>query len=49
MVWIADLLPNEAAGAVGAMMEQGMAVMKQTLDRLAAEATEAKASDKPPA
>jgi len=49
VVWIADLLPNEAAGAVGAMMEQGMAVMKQTLDRLAAEATEAKASDKPPA
>jgi carbon monoxide dehydrogenase subunit G len=37
VVWIADLLPDEAAGAVGAMMEQGMAVMKQTLDRLAAE------------
>jgi len=37
VVWIADLLPDEAAGAVGAMMEQGMAIMKQTLDRLAAE------------
>jgi hypothetical protein len=35
VVWIADLLPDEAAGAVGAMMEQGVAVMKQTLDRLA--------------
>jgi len=37
VVWIADLLPDEAAGAIGAMMEQGMAVMKQTLDGLAAE------------
>jgi hypothetical protein len=37
VVWIADLLPDEAAGAVGAMMEQGMAVMKRTLDRLAIE------------
>src|SRR5437660_246630 len=46
VVWIADLLPDEAAGAVGAMMEQGMAVMKQTLDEAA---THAKASDKPPA
>jgi carbon monoxide dehydrogenase subunit G len=36
VVWTADLLPDEAAGAIGAMMEQGMAVMKQTLDRLAA-------------
>lgn len=35
VVWIADLLPNEAAGQVGAMMDQGMAVMKETLDRLA--------------
>lgn len=47
VVWIADLLPDEAAGPVAAMIEQGMAVMKQTLDRLAAEATKA-ASDKPP-
>jgi carbon monoxide dehydrogenase subunit G len=37
VVWIADLLPDEAAGAIGAMMEQGMAVMKQTLDGLAVE------------
>jgi carbon monoxide dehydrogenase subunit G len=37
VVWIADLLPDEAAGAVSAMMEQGMAVMKRTLDGLAAE------------
>jgi len=35
IVWIADLLPNEAAGQIGSMMEQGMAVMKATLDRLA--------------
>jgi hypothetical protein len=39
VVWIADLLPHEAAGAVGAMMEQGMTVMKRTLDRLAIEKT----------
>jgi hypothetical protein len=38
VVWTADLLPHEAAGAVGAMMEQGIAVMKRTLDRLADEA-----------
>jgi len=37
VVWIADLLPNEAAAAISAMMEQGMAAMKQTLDRLVAE------------
>jgi Polyketide cyclase / dehydrase and lipid transport len=35
VVWIADLLPNEAADAIGSMMEQGMAVMKATLDGLA--------------
>ncbi len=35
VVWIADLLPHEAAGQIGLMMEQGMAVMKATLDRLA--------------
>ena len=33
VVWIADLLPHEAADGVGLMMEQGMAVMKDTLDR----------------
>ena len=35
VVWIADFLPDAAASAVGAMMKQGMALMKQTLDRLA--------------
>ena len=34
VVWIADLLPNEAAAPIGLMMEQGMSVMKTTLDRL---------------
>lgn len=34
VVWIADLLPDEAAAAIGHMMDQGMAVMKATLDRL---------------
>jgi polyketide cyclase/dehydrase/lipid transport protein len=34
IVWIADLLPNEAAGHIGSMMEEGMAVMRVTLDRL---------------
>lgn len=33
VVWIADFLPHEAAGVVGPMMEQGMAAMKQALDR----------------
>jgi carbon monoxide dehydrogenase subunit G len=32
-VWIADLLPNEVAPAIGAMIEQGMGAMKQTLER----------------
>ena len=36
VVWIADLLPDDAAGTVSAMMEQGMAAMKNTLDRAAA-------------
>jgi hypothetical protein len=34
VVWIADLLPDEAAAFIEGMMEQGMAVMKPTLDRL---------------
>jgi carbon monoxide dehydrogenase subunit G len=34
VVWIADLLPNEAAPSVELMMNEGMAVMKSTLDRL---------------
>jgi carbon monoxide dehydrogenase subunit G len=33
--WTADLLPDEAAGFVDSMMEQGMAAMKPTLDKLA--------------
>jgi hypothetical protein len=32
-VWIADLLPNQVAPAIAAMMEQGIAVIKQTLER----------------
>ena len=35
VVWMADLLPDSAAATVGQMMEQGMAVMKTTLDRRA--------------
>lgn len=34
VVWIADFLPDTAASVIGAMMKQGMAVMKQTLDGL---------------
>lgn len=33
VIWIVDLLPNEAAAAVSLMMEQGMAAMKNTFDR----------------
>src|SRR5499427_8151687 len=32
-VWIADLLPNEVAPAIAAMIDQGIAVIKQTLER----------------
>jgi hypothetical protein len=32
-VWIADLLPHEIAGNIRAMIEQGIAVIKQTLER----------------
>lgn len=34
VIWIADLLPDEAAPAIAEMMEQGMRIMKETLDRL---------------
>lgn len=34
VVWIADLLPDEAATLMAGMVEKGMAVMKQTLDQL---------------
>lgn len=33
LVWIADLLPDEVAADVRAMMEHGAAVMKKTLER----------------
>lgn len=33
-VWTIDLLPNEAAGPVGAMVEQGANAIKQTLERI---------------
>jgi carbon monoxide dehydrogenase subunit G len=32
-VWIADLLPNEAAPAIAGMMEQGIGIIKETLER----------------
>jgi len=35
VVWIADFLPNDVAEQINLMMEQGIAVMKATLDRLA--------------
>jgi hypothetical protein len=32
VVWIADLMPNEVAGAIGQMIQQGLDTMKQTLE-----------------
>jgi carbon monoxide dehydrogenase subunit G len=32
-VWIADLLPDEIAGDIGGLMEQGLAVIKKTMER----------------
>jgi hypothetical protein len=32
LVWVSDLLPDEAAGLTAAMMDRGLAAMKQTLD-----------------
>ena len=32
VVWIADLLPNDIAGVIAGMIEQGMAAMKRTLE-----------------
>ncbi|MGH2524085.1 MAG: SRPBCC family protein [Anaerolineales bacterium] len=32
IVWITDVLPNELAGFIDAMMEQGAGVMKRTLE-----------------
>jgi len=34
VVWIADLLPNELAPTIAAMIDQGMAAMQAALDRL---------------
>jgi carbon monoxide dehydrogenase subunit G len=31
-VWIADLLPHEVAPAIAAMMEQGLAIIKRTME-----------------
>jgi hypothetical protein len=35
LVWITDLLPDELAGPVGELVEQGAAIMKRTLERAA--------------
>jgi carbon monoxide dehydrogenase subunit G len=35
-VWIADLLPDEAAPAIAAMIEQGIATIRKTLEEAAA-------------
>src|SRR5262245_43327650 len=32
VVWIADLLPNEIAGVIGEMIQQGLDTMKRTLE-----------------
>jgi hypothetical protein len=32
LVWITDLLPNELAGTIGVLVEQGAEVMKKTLE-----------------
>ena len=32
VIWIADVLPHAAAGAIGAMMDQGVAAMRKTLE-----------------
>jgi len=32
LVWIADLLPNDLAGTIAGMIEQGMDAMKRTLE-----------------
>jgi hypothetical protein len=37
LVWIADLLPNEMAGAIAAMIEQGVAAIQRTLESAARE------------
>jgi len=37
VVWITDLLPNELAGSIRSLVEQGAGVMKRTLERRSAE------------
>ena len=32
VVWVADLMPNEAADGMGQMIEQGLRAMKRTLE-----------------
>jgi hypothetical protein len=32
VIWIADLLPDELASPIGSLIDQGMAVMKKTLE-----------------
>jgi carbon monoxide dehydrogenase subunit G len=32
IIWIADLMPNELAGTIAGMIEQGMSAMKRTLE-----------------
>jgi len=39
VVWIADLLPDQAASLTNQMMDQGMLAMKTALDGLSAKAT----------
>lgn len=36
VVWIADLMPNEVAEAIGEMIQQGLSTMKHTLESSAA-------------
>lgn len=36
VVWIADLLPNDIAGVIAGMIDQGMATMKRTLEKRSA-------------
>jgi hypothetical protein len=33
VVWTTDLLPNEMAGPIAGMQEQGLALMKKSLER----------------
>jgi carbon monoxide dehydrogenase subunit G len=35
LVWVADLLPHDMAGAIGGVMEHGSAAMKAALERTA--------------